>query len=104
MSDQAPRASGPKKTDQKGLAPEFKAQAGRGRPKGVPNKSTTAVKDMVIAALGEAGGIQYLVTQAALNPSAFMTLVGKVIPLQVAGSADDGAIVHRIELVGVAPK
>lgn len=56
--------------------------AGRGRPKGSPNKVTAAVKEMVVAALDEAGGVQYLLAQSRDNPTAFLTLVGKVIPLQ----------------------
>lgn len=78
--------------------------AGRGRPKGVPNKTTAAVKDMVIQALDGAGGVKYLQKQADLNPSAFLTLVGKVIPLQVAGPGKDGEHVHRIIIEGVLPK
>jgi hypothetical protein len=65
--------------------------AGRGRPKGSPNKIQAAVKEMVIQALNEAGGVQYLVTQSRENPTAFLTLVGKVLPLQVTGE-DGGAI------------
>jgi len=79
----------------------------RGRPKGVPNKATSQVKDMVIQALSEAhadGGIAYLKEQATKNPAAFLTLVGKVIPLQVAGSGNDGEHVHRILLEGVPAK
>lgn len=77
---------------------------GRGRPKGALNKNTAAVKDMVLAALNNKGGIEYLEKQADENPVAFMTLVGKVIPLQVNGSGDDGEHVHRIILEGVAAK
>ena len=69
--------------------------AGRGRPKGSPNKIQAAVKEMVIQALDEAGGVQYLVTQSTANPTAFMTLVGKVLPLQVSGE-DGGAIAVAI--------
>jgi hypothetical protein len=36
--------------------------------------------------LSAAGGQKYLEQQAKANPVAFMTLVGKVLPLQVAGS------------------
>jgi hypothetical protein len=62
--------------------------AGRGRPKGSPNKIQAAVKEMVIQALNEAGGVQYLVTQSRENPTAFLTLVGKVIPLQATVQGD----------------
>lgn len=61
------------------------ARFGAGRPKGVPNKITGAVKDMILAALDGAGGAKYLQRQATENPAAFMTLVGKVLPLQLTG-------------------
>ena len=60
-----------------------------GRKKGTPNKLTGAVKDMVLQALGNAGGVDYLEKQAKENPTAFLTLIGKVIPLQVAGDQDN---------------
>lgn len=60
-----------------------------GRQKGTPNKITGAVKDMVLTALDNAGGIKYLEAQAKANPTAFLTLIGKVIPLQVAGDPDN---------------
>lgn len=59
--------------------------AGKGRVKGVPNKLTADVKAMILQALGEAGGAKYLLTQAQTNPNAFLTLVGKVLPMTVAG-------------------
>ena len=62
-----------------------KGTPGPGRPKGIPNKATTAVKEMIIAALEQSGGIDYLMAQAESNPTAFLTLVGKVLPLQVSG-------------------
>ena len=70
--------------------------AGKGRPKGARNKMTRALKDMILQALDDAGGQQYLVEQAHKNPTAFMTLLGKVLPLQVA-SSEDGPL--RITLV-----
>jgi len=58
-----------------------------GRQKGTPNKSTQAVKDMILEALAQKGGADYLARQADENPAAFMTLVGKVLPLQVTGDS-----------------
>jgi hypothetical protein len=37
-----------------------KGNAGKGRPKGSPNKVTADVKAMVLAALDQAGGVKYL--------------------------------------------
>jgi hypothetical protein len=65
--------------------------AGKGRVKGVPNKVTKAVKEMILAALDKAGGEDYLLEQSEKNPNAFLQLVGKVLPLQVTGG-DGGAI------------
>ncbi len=59
--------------------------AGMGRKKGVPNKLTVEVKAMVLEALQHAGGAEYLCMQAFDNPRAFLALVGRVLPLQVAG-------------------
>lgn len=56
-----------------------------GSRKGRPNKNSAAIKDMVLAALSESGGVEYLKQQAQAQPVAFMGLVGKVLPLQLSG-------------------
>lgn len=75
----------------------FEQQKGRGRPKGAVNKNTAALKDMILGALDKKGGVDYLMKQADENPTAFLTLVGKVLPLTVAGPGDGGK--HITELV-----
>ena len=83
-----------------------KGKAGPGRPKGVPNKTTTIVKDAILKALDEAdpqGAVAYLKRQANENPAAFMTLVGKVLPLQVEHSSPDGTM-KPTEIVFLAPQ
>ena len=62
-----------------------------GRPKGVPNKTTQALKDMILSALDKSGGVNYLVEQAETNPNAFLSLVGKVLPMTVLGGGADGS-------------
>ena len=66
-------------------------QPGRhgGRPKGIPNKLNSQLKDMILQALSDAGGVKYLKVQAVKNPNAFLSLVGRVLPLQMTG--EDGA-------------
>lgn len=54
-----------------------------GRQKGTPNKDNAAIKDMITQALNKAGGVDYLTRQADENPTAFMGLIGKVLPLQL---------------------
>lgn len=84
--------------------PRRPPNAGKGRPRGVPNKLTGAVKEMILAALEEAGGKDYLLMQAAFNPTAFLRLVGQVLPLQVTGENGDAVrVIHRIERVIVDP-
>ena len=78
--------------------------AGKGRQKGVPNKTTGALKDMILQALDGAGGVAYL-QERAQDPktaAAFLGLVGKVLPMAVTGP-DGGAVqtVTRIELVAM---
>lgn len=70
-----------------------RGNAGKGRPKGSPNKLTADVKAMILAALDKAGGIEYLVKQSEENPTAFLTLVGKVLPLSIGGDPNAGPVV-----------
>lgn len=69
---------------------------GPGRPKGVPNKTTALLKDAILkaaeAAGGERGMAGYLEKQATENPGPFMSLLGKVLPMQISGE-DGGPIV-----------
>ena len=71
---------------------------GKGRPKGVPNKTTVQLKEAILAAAeaagGEGGVSGYLTRQAEENPVAFMTLLGKIIPLQVSGE-NGGPLVFK---------
>jgi len=64
-----------------------------GRPKGTPNKFNADVKGLILRALHGAGGQAYLERQAEANPVAFMGLLGKVLPLQIAGTGQNGALV-----------
>jgi hypothetical protein len=67
-----------------------------GRRKGTPNKLNADIKAMILGALAAKGGQKYLEKHADENPTAFLTLVGKILPLQVTGK-DGGPIEHRID-------
>jgi hypothetical protein len=73
---------------------------GKGRKKGVPNKITANLKEAILEAAKLAGGaggtVAYLHMQAIDNPGPFMALLGKVLPLQIAGDGKDGALVVEI--------
>lgn len=75
----------------------FKKGDGRSRkPKGATNKLTTALKDMILQALANKGGVTYLEAQADLNPNAFLALIGRVLPLQVKDGGDDPRVPSTI--------
>ena len=56
---------------------------GPGRPAGRLNKVNADIKAMIVEALSGVGGVDYLKAQAAENPTAFLGLVGKVLPKEV---------------------
>jgi hypothetical protein len=63
----------------------------RGRPVGARNKIPALLKDAILMAGDEADPewlVGYLTKQALTNPAAFMGLLGKVLPLQLAGGGD----------------
>jgi hypothetical protein len=75
-----------------------KGTPGPGRKKGVPNKINGELKSMILGALDDAGGQSYLVQQAKDNPTAFLSLVGKVLPMTIAGDSDNPV---KIEFVTI---
>lgn len=84
----------------KGTQPPAK---GRGRPKGSPNKIGADVKAMILEALARKGGVTYLAEQADKNPTAFLTLVGKVLPMTVQGDPEN-PLMAGLTVTFVQPK
>ena len=82
----------PPKGFNKGIRPPA---AGMGRKRGSQNKFTRTLKDAILAALDEVGGQAYLVQQARENPATFLTLVGKVLPLQVKAGGEEPTLPPR---------
>ena len=71
--------------------------SGQGRPKGTPNKTTKALKDMILGALKDAGGQDYLKRQAGNNPNAFLSLLGRVVPQEVKADINAKSTVIVVE-------
>lgn len=65
-------------------------QPSGGSRKGKPNKNTAEIKNMILEALSQVGGVDYLVRQAEEKPVAFMGLIAKVLPTQVTGAGENG--------------
>ena len=59
-----------------------KGQSGnpKGRGKGVQNKISQDLREMIREALDKAGGVDYLLQQALENPKAFLPLVARILP------------------------
>jgi hypothetical protein len=84
-------------------APKAKPpNAGKGRVKGVPNKSTAAVKQALIEAFDELGGVPSLVAWAKKQPTEFYKLWAKMMPLEVSGP--NGGPIQLEAVVGIIEK
>jgi hypothetical protein len=66
------------------------ARPGAGRPKGSQNKVSLQLKEVILHALDKLGGADYLVALGRENSSAFASLLGKVLPTQLAASESNG--------------
>jgi hypothetical protein len=80
----------PKKSGRGGARP------GAGRPKGSLDKGNALIREMIVEALHGVGGVEYLQQKAQTHPQAFMSLIGKVMPVQVEGG--DKPIEHSIKV------
>lgn len=91
------------------IAPKNTTKFGKGnpgKPKGALSKNTKEIKNMILAALDESGGVDYLVARAndPRTAAAFLSLVGKVLPMQLTGAdGDDIKVGVKFEVVGVLP-
>ena len=68
-----------------------------GRPKGALNRENKVIRDMLRAALERKGGADYFYEQAEANPTAFMSLIGKLIPAEInLGGQEDNPIEQNV--------
>jgi len=81
------------------------ARPGAGRKPGIPNAINRQLKETILEALEKShpgGAIGYLTEQAKSNPNAFMGLIGKVLPLQIANpegetfAVDNADVTQRV--------
>jgi hypothetical protein len=79
-----------------------------GRKKGTPNKISSALKEAILEAAEQAGGedgiVGYLVVQALANPAAFMSLLGKVLPMTIADAEQNRETKYVVQTSFVWPK
>lgn len=78
------------------------ARKGAGRPKGSVDKGNAMIREMIVEALHGVGGVDYLI-DCATDPktkTAFLGLIGKVMPVQVAGDPENPLkTITRLEIV-----
>jgi|GEM_PF-684791 len=83
---------------------------GNGRPKGAVNKTTALLKEATLMAAELAGQkatgvkqgeglVEYLKIQALENPAPFMSLLGKILPLQVTG--ENGGAIEMVSRIAI---
>lgn len=84
------------KESKKSIAGKGGARPGAGRPKGSLDKGNALIREMIVQALDKVGGVDYLAETAASHPSAFLALIGKVMPIQVEGG--DTPIKHSLKV------
>lgn len=61
------------------------ARPGAGRPKGSLDKGNALIREMACEALSQVGGVDYLARVAESHPGPFLSLLGKILPVQVTG-------------------
>lgn len=78
--------------------------AGKGRPKGSVNKVTKTIREAIEASFDKVGGADYLARMAEEQPTAYMTLLGKVLPAHMNISTKDTGFKLVVERVSAADK
>jgi len=73
--------------------PKGSAKTG-GRKKGTPNKLTSEVRLLIRSALDAVGGERYLRQCAKETPTAFLTLIGKLLPLEVQANVETEVVIN----------
>jgi hypothetical protein len=75
-----------------------------GKKPGTLNGVTVALKEQILHALDQAGGVDYLVWLAKNYPAAFCGLLGKVLPTTINGTQGDDSLKIILEQRIVRPE
>lgn len=67
-----------------------------GRKKGSQNKVPKTIKESILAAFDAVGAEEYLIEQAHANPTAFLNLMGKILPSELSAKVE-GAVSLNIQ-------
>ena len=67
-----------------------------GQRKGVPNKLTAELRELITHALEGAGGVEHLTRQTEQNPPAFLSLLAKLLPAKIAGAEGEAPVAIQV--------
>jgi hypothetical protein len=67
-----------------------------GRPKGSLDKGNALIRELIVQTLDDLGGTQYLSDVAKSHPAAFLSLLGKVMPVQLEGAGGGAIQMERV--------
>jgi hypothetical protein len=72
--------------------------AGPGRPKGIPNRQTVALKEAIENAFTKLGGTDYLVHVGRNDPRTFCALLSKLLPTRLSNADGSPLLAALTEL------
>jgi hypothetical protein len=76
---------------------------GPGRPKGIPNKSTSLIRDAFVQAFEKRGGVKALLEWANENPELFYKLCASITPREMNVTGANGGPIEthiKVSFVG----
>lgn len=73
-------------------------EAGPGRPRGIPNKTTQSVKEAIERAFDKLGGTDYLVHVGKQDPRTFCALLSRLLPTKLANADGSPLLAALTEL------
>ncbi len=77
--------------------------AGKGRPRGIPNKTTASAREAFALAFDKAGGYAELTAWAKANRTEFYKLYARLIPVEHVGAGGNGPIATVVKHIYESP-
>jgi hypothetical protein len=74
-----------------------------GRKAGTPNRITSDIRETILYAFENAGGVTYLTKVAVDHPQVFCTLLGKVLPSHANGGLNGGKTLEMLVKASYGP-
>lgn len=79
-------------------------RAGMGRPAGIPNKTTRALKQALEESFDRLGGVDWLMRLAESEPKAYASLLARLLPTQIDADVTAHPPIAKIVRVIVDPR